>query len=200
VASTALDGRTARARRTRESVVRALLDLVREGNPRPTAKEIAERAGVSLRSVYVHFDDLDDLFAAAVRRHVRDTAAFSEPIDATLPLPERVAAFARQRATLFDQFGAVRRAANQWAPTSSALAHALERGQQVAWSDTVRLFGAEIGPGPRHDLRLEAINAAGSAATWDQLRLDRGLTFEQARAVVEVSVTSILAPDPEEAD
>lgn len=200
MASTALDGRTARARRTRESVVRALLDLVRDGNPRPTAKEIAERAGVSLRSVYVHFDDLDDLFAAAVHRHVRDTAAYAEPIDATLPLRGRIAAFARQRATLFDTFGSVRRAANQWAPTSPALAHALERGQTVAWSDTVRLFGDEIPSGPRHDLRLEAINAAGSAATWDQLRLHRGLTFEQARAVIEVSVASILGIDLEEAD
>lgn len=180
--------------------MRALLDLVREGNPRPTAKEIAERAGVSLRSVYVHFDDLDDLFAAAVRRHVRDTAAFSEPIDATLPLHERIAAFAEQRARLFDGFGAVRRAASQWAPTSTALAHALERGQQVAWSDTVRLFGDAIPPGPQHDLRLEAINAVGSAATWDQLRLGRGLTFEQARAVVEVGVARILATDPKEAD
>src|SRR3954470_18279608 len=53
-----VDGRTARATRTREAVVSAVLDLVNEGNPKPTAREIADRAGVSLRSVYVHFDDL----------------------------------------------------------------------------------------------------------------------------------------------
>ena len=40
------DGRSARSQRTRNAVVDALLELNREGNLRPTAKEIAERAGV----------------------------------------------------------------------------------------------------------------------------------------------------------
>jgi AcrR family transcriptional regulator len=192
VASTAVDGRTARAQRTRETVVRALLGLVREGNPRPTAKEIAERAGISLRSVYVHFDDLDDLFAAAVRVHLRDTAAFLEPIDAALPLPERVRAFVEQRATLFDTGAAVRRAAVIWAPTSAPLRQALDRGQQVAWEDTVRLFGRELADAPDREARLEAVNVAGGAATWDHLRIERGLDFDRARAVIEVTVGSVL--------
>jgi len=63
-----LDGRTARSARTRDAVVRALLGLISEGDVRPTAGRIAERAGISLRSVYVHFDDLDDLFLAAFQR------------------------------------------------------------------------------------------------------------------------------------
>src|SRR4051794_7539538 len=77
---TASDGRTARSQRTRDSVVEALLDLLNAGNPRPTAREIAEQAGVSLRSVYVHFDDLEDLFLAATGRH----------LERILPLLEKV--------------------------------------------------------------------------------------------------------------
>src|ERR1044072_5768679 len=64
----ATDGRSARAARTRDAVVEALLSLLDEGNLRPTARQVAERAGVSLRSVYVHFDDLEDLFTAAAHR------------------------------------------------------------------------------------------------------------------------------------
>src|SRR3954447_22420453 len=64
-----VDGRSARAQRTRDSVVDAVLDLVATGQTRPTAREIADAAGISVRSVYVHFDDLDDLFRAAADRH-----------------------------------------------------------------------------------------------------------------------------------
>ena len=77
-----VDGRTARSARTREAVVTAVLELVRAGNPRPTAKEIAARAGISLRSVYVHFDDLDDLFAAAGARQAEEVAHLLYAVDA----------------------------------------------------------------------------------------------------------------------
>ena len=69
VSETALDGRAARALRTRNRVVDALLDLVDEGDLRPSAADVARRAGVSLRSVFQHFDDLETLFRVAGERH-----------------------------------------------------------------------------------------------------------------------------------
>ena len=45
-----VDGRLGRGTRARTAVVDALLDLIEEGDLRPTAPRIAERAGVSLRS------------------------------------------------------------------------------------------------------------------------------------------------------
>jgi AcrR family transcriptional regulator len=63
------DGRATRAERTRIAVVDALLSLNEQGNLRPTAREIAAEAGVSLRSIYVHFDDVEALFIAAAIRH-----------------------------------------------------------------------------------------------------------------------------------
>ncbi|MEO2168125.1 MAG: hypothetical protein ABGY42_08390, partial [bacterium] len=41
-----VDGRTARSLRSRQAVVEALLDLLEGGNLRPTAAQIAERAGL----------------------------------------------------------------------------------------------------------------------------------------------------------
>src|SRR5437870_4843088 len=58
------DGRTARGQRTRAAVVDALLALLEEGDLRPPAPRIADRAGVSLRSVFQHFADRETLFAA----------------------------------------------------------------------------------------------------------------------------------------
>jgi AcrR family transcriptional regulator len=191
MATTAVDGRTARALRTRAAVVRALLALVQDGNARPTAREIAERAGVSLRSVYVHFDDLDDLFASAAREHLRVTATLLAPIDGSLPPRALVAAYVEQRSMLYEEFGAVRRAALAWAPRSAPVREAFRRGQAVGWHDTVRLFG-DLLAGPERDERLEAVDAAAGSATWDHLRIDRGRSVDAARRIVTLSILGIL--------
>ena len=84
-----IDGRTARSQRTRSAIVAACIELVEEGDLRPTAPRVAERAGVSVRSVFQHFDDLEGLFAAVGDR-VRMTLTFaeSEPIEVTMPVRE----------------------------------------------------------------------------------------------------------------
>ncbi|MBV8463124.1 MAG: helix-turn-helix transcriptional regulator, partial [Acidimicrobiales bacterium] len=62
------DGRRRRRLTNRGTVVDALLDLYREGNLRPSTDEIAERAGLSPRSLFRYFEDVDDLAGAAVNR------------------------------------------------------------------------------------------------------------------------------------
>ena len=87
-----IDGRTARAVRTRGRLVDATIALVEEGDLRPTAPRIAERAGVSVRSVFQHFDDLETLFSAVGIRVVERLAKLVRPIDPAAPLEIRVAA------------------------------------------------------------------------------------------------------------
>jgi TetR/AcrR family transcriptional regulator, regulator of autoinduction and epiphytic fitness len=62
------DGRLARGERARGAIVDALLALIDRGDLRPSAARVAERAGVSLRSVFQHFSDVESLFAAAASR------------------------------------------------------------------------------------------------------------------------------------
>ncbi len=101
MAATSLtDGRSARAARTRDAVVEALLSLLDDGNYRPTARQVAERAGVSLRSVYVHFDDLEDLFTAAAHNHFERVRDLVQAIPGDGPLESRLDAFVRQEIEL----------------------------------------------------------------------------------------------------
>ena len=65
-----VDGRSLRRERNREAVIEAFLTLVREGNFDPGGAEIAERAGVSHRSVFRYFDDLADLMITAIAREL----------------------------------------------------------------------------------------------------------------------------------
>lgn len=186
-----VDGRSARALRTRDSVVDAVLELVSTGQPRPTAREIADAAGISVRSVYVHFDDLDDLFRAAADRHFEQMASLLQPVDAGLDLDQRVAASTDQRIQIHERFGAVRRAAEQWAPHSPALAEVLRQGRVVGRQDIERLFGPELTGRSDHDTTLSAITLLLGAEAWDSLR-GQGLSVTAAREVVVHSVTRML--------
>ena len=80
-----LDGRLARSARTRHAVVDALLDLLGEGDLRPTAARIAERAGVSLRLVFHHFDDVETIYNELADRQAERVKPLTVPIPVTLP-------------------------------------------------------------------------------------------------------------------
>ena len=124
----------------------ALLELNREGNLRPTAKEIAERAGVSLRSVYVHFDDLEDLFLAAAKRHVELVSGMLVEVPATGPLRSRAETMVRMRSRIWEEVGSILRAAALQEPFSPTLARWLAGGRAVANRDTARIFAGELAP------------------------------------------------------
>ena len=90
---------------------RALVELLQKGDPDPTARVIAERAGVALRFVFHHFSDIDDLYRTVaglqLERHWSDLPTFS----AKLPLSARIERTVRHRSILYEEISPVRRAA-----------------------------------------------------------------------------------------
>lgn len=65
--ATSLDGRTARRIANRHRILDAALDLAAEG-AEVEVETIAERAGVSVRSVYNHFPTARELIAGMYER------------------------------------------------------------------------------------------------------------------------------------
>jgi len=60
-----VDGRRLRSERTRQALIEAFMRLLRRKPAMPTAFQIAQEAGCSVRSVFGHFPDLDALSVAA---------------------------------------------------------------------------------------------------------------------------------------
>lgn len=59
------DGRLLRSERSRRIIVEAGLALYEQGILVPTAQQIAEQAGVGIRTVFRHFSDMEALFVTA---------------------------------------------------------------------------------------------------------------------------------------
>lgn len=193
-----LDGRTARSQRTRDAVVDALLGLIREGDLKPGARRVAERAGVSTRTVFAHFATLEDLHRASVERATALVLSLLTPIDPGLPLVERIASLCAQRARVNEQIGPIRRAAELRALDSPALAEAGEYGRRASYEQLDRVFARELGrlDDPARRRRRAAVDALVSGDTWDLLRKTHGLAPDEARLAVREAVAPLLATAP----
>jgi TetR/AcrR family transcriptional regulator of autoinduction and epiphytic fitness len=193
--SPAKDGRTVRAERTRQALVDALLGLLHEGELRPTAERIAERAGVSQRSVFQHFADREELYQAVAVQQFERIIPTLKPIDASLPLPERIEAFAEQRTRLLESITPVRRAALLLEPDSDVVSHWLAKARRSKAIEVERIFAGEIERMPKKERpAVAAALAAASAWTfWESLRAHQGLGVERARAAVKAALTALLA-------
>jgi TetR/AcrR family transcriptional regulator of autoinduction and epiphytic fitness len=190
---TVADGRATRAERTRMAVVDALLSLNEQGNLRPTAREIAAEAGVSLRSIYVHFDDVEALFIAAAIRHGERLQSLSRPLVTEGPLEARTDALLAHRRTIYEAGAGVRRAALLQEPFSPALRRALEVGRASGRAEVDQVFAPEISAAGEHGHGLrQALALVTGATTWDVLRRYQGMSAAGAEAQMRTMVFALL--------
>jgi TetR/AcrR family transcriptional regulator, regulator of autoinduction and epiphytic fitness len=191
-----IDGRSARALRTREAIVDACIALVEEGELRPTAPQVAERASVSVRSVFQHFADLPSLHSAVAARIAERVAVLIHPVHVTLPLEVRIEACVRHRAALLEALTPFRRAANVHGPFSPEIREAVGASVEFLRVEVGRAFEPELAalrsPDERDEVE-EALAMALSWSAWDALRTDAGCDVETASAVLRRTVRALLS-------
>ena len=188
------DGRAARARRTRDAIVTAVLELLESGELRPTGEMIAARAGVSERSIFQHFPERDGLLAAVGDRQRDRVLAIVERIPVDLPLDERIDRFVDQRARVWEVVAPVRRAALLNEPFSDVVREGLEAARRLAHAELAVVFAGELDALPAHDrTRVHAaLSAAAEFSTWESLRAHQGLSVDDARGAVHTAVAALL--------
>ena len=192
-----VDGRTARAERTRAAVVDALLDLIDGGALQPTAQEVAARAGVSVRIVWFHFEDQAKLFAAAAARQTERILADVKTLPADGPFAERLEAFVAARARLYQRVFNTRRAARLYEHAAPLVANTLAFVRAAKREEAERVFGKELGklPASRRRDRAAALGAVTSFNTWESLRAHQHLSVEDARRVWRALIAAVLQED-----
>src|SRR5690242_15438881 len=116
-----MDGRRRRSQDSRARIVAAMLDLTREGAIPPTAEQVAARAGVGLRSVFRHFQDMESLYRemqGAIGAELR--ALVEQPFKAPT-WQERVVEVIARRGAGFEIIAPFRRAADALRHNSAVL-------------------------------------------------------------------------------
>ncbi len=194
-ASAITDGRVLRGERNRTALVEALLELVDEGDVHPTAPRIAERAGLSLRTVFQHFADMESLYAAVADRQTeRVRALVAETVDPSLPLARRIDGLVEQRARFYETVTPVRRASLLVAHRSPELTARLEGVTRYLRRQLATTFEPELAAldrGRRSDV-LSALEVATSWETWDSLRRGQRRSAAAAARTVRVLVGATL--------
>lgn len=194
VAQTA-DGRRMRREQNREAVIDALVDLFHQGVYQPSSAQIAERAGLSPRSLFRYFDDVDDLNHAAIDRQLADARPLLEvdarPAD---PLAHRVARLVAARLRLFDAIAPGARAARICAHRHPVVAEQVHDSRAYLRAQIQRLFAPELA-GARAAL-LPAVDALCSFETYELLRVDQRLSRAKTAAALETALTSLLTATP----
>ena len=191
------DGRMLRAEENRRKVARAMLELLREGVMQPTREQVAERSGLSLRSVYHHYNNMESLHEETCR------IQFSSIHDLVNDLPRakdarlssRVEAFVDQRAELYERITPVRRSAMTWIHRSQALATGIAGLSETMRTQLHRTFQAElerVEPARRESL-LDALEAASCWEAWDFMRARKSFSTDRCRRAMRTAMAGLLA-------
>lgn len=196
------DGRRLRSERTRQLIIEAYLTLLAANVRAPTASQIAEQAGYSVRSIFERFTDLRVLGLAAADHAIAAGQAAATAQDVDGDRPTRIKAHVRTRAV----------ACQKWLPmwramidTQEQLAELKDRVALVRRANLARLklmYAPELSalPAPERKQMLFALGALTSFESWNQLRVDYGLSMEAAQAVWYTAIDRMLPATPPQAD
>jgi AcrR family transcriptional regulator len=184
------DGRALRSERSREAIVGAILELVKEGDLQPTAERVADRANVGIRTVFRHFSDMESLFVAMRGRLSEQLEHLLAVKPAMGGLGSRIDAFIQARTALSERMLPYLRSTHLLRWRSDFLQTQYVRDSRDLRNQMVGFF-PELNKAPA-DL-LEAMDYATSLEAWDRLRDLQGLSRARAAAVQRRTIEAVLA-------
>ncbi len=190
-----VDGRRARALRTHQAVLDGLKECLEIGISQPTAKQVAERAGVSLRGVFRHFDHLDTLLLELDKREHQRIAKSLRPCSLGAPVEKRIDSFLKGCSRINEGTAVVRRALQRYSATSDALDRYRDRQRLLRHEKIMKVFEGELASlsGPDRRERVQEISALTSWSQWEELRRYEHMPVLRTRKILARKMAAILA-------
>ena len=184
-----IDGRRKRSERSRAAIITATLNLIDNGNFAPTARQIAEEAGIGLRSFFRHFDDMEALMDT-IDQHMR---GYYEPLfvrpfkDGTLE--ERIEDIVIDRSEAYERLKKLMMTSQAQLWRSEVMQKNYARNQKGLRKHLEKWLPELKSQNPAN---REAAHAAASFENWHRLRQHQGLNLSDARKAMIVAITSLL--------
>ncbi|NIJ35518.1 AcrR family transcriptional regulator [Sphingopyxis panaciterrae] len=185
-----VDGRRERSRSSHRRIVEAMMELIVGGDLAPSAARVAEEAGIGLRTVFRHFDDMDSLYAEI-------TATITERVMPIVSAPyadqhwrANIDELVRRRVRVFETTLPFRLAANIKRYQSPFLMGQYSKVVMLERELILRLLPGDV---LTDRIGVEALCATLSFQNWRALRHDQGLPAEEAATVVGHMVAALLS-------
>jgi TetR/AcrR family transcriptional regulator, regulator of autoinduction and epiphytic fitness len=170
----------------------ALVELLAASDTRPTPREMAERSGLPLTTVFTLLDDLESLAVAIFRTQIDRVWTQIDPLPGReASLEARVDALVAQRAHLFEQIAPTRRVAGEVLVNSSAVRKGLARSEAFLRRQTTETFEWELAAIDDPDL-LAAIEFVTSYEAWEGMRRHDRRSASAAAQMLRVTLLSLL--------
>jgi DNA-binding transcriptional regulator YbjK len=188
-----IDGRRLRSERTRLAIIEAYQELLRRNSVMPTAVQIAEQAGCSVRSVFERFSDLDALSLATADFTIAQGQAEAVARHVDGDRPTRIRSHVETRA----------RACEKWLPlwriitNQDQVAELRTRVVLVRLANIERMklmYRRELSslPEAAADELLIALAVLTSFESWDQMRHCHGLSTDAAQGIWRSAIDRML--------
>lgn len=182
------DGRALRSERSRQKIVDALFELTGEGTLMPTAKQVADRANLGIRTVFRHFADMDSLFeemSLLLRREVRELlrAEISEG-----SVRERFEEMLRLRCLFYERISPYWKATEAQRSRSAFLTESHEseapklRANLAAWLPEFTVLPPEVS---------DALEMVTSPEAWHRLRTEQKLGVKRSAAAMRAAAFAL---------
>jgi AcrR family transcriptional regulator len=183
-----VDGRRQRSDASRGKIAHAMLELLRDGEPDPSADLVAERAGVGRRTVFRLFSDMEGVFREmhAIMTS-RLTPEFVRPFVATT-WRARLDELIERRSKAFEEMLPIKTAADARRYTSNFLQKEHKKVTRLQREALRDILPVSLAKGDM----LEALDLTLSFEAWRRLRYEQGLSVKQAQAVLRQLVAALV--------
>jgi AcrR family transcriptional regulator len=195
IPASAVDGRSLRRERNRQDIVNALLDLIETGETEISAALIASKAGLSERSIFRYFDDVNDLY-----RSVCDLA-FSKEIEYALiddagvgSLDTKIENFVNQRVRIYTMNEKIAPAARSFAFKNPIIKNQLVVGRKLLRTQIIKHFAEELSAFDKQQQQV-AVSIIDSLTTfeyYDMMRSDQKMSVQAIKSVLTESIRKAL--------
>jgi AcrR family transcriptional regulator len=193
-----IDGRLLRSERTKQVLIEAYLDLLRENPQIPTVADIAKRANCSQRSVFERFSDLLTLSLAAADYAFAQGMAQAVARNVDGDRQARLRSQVETRAAVCERWLPLWRALLHHQHESDKLAFRIERMRDAVVARLEMMYRRELSTLSEAERKpvLLALEALTDFESWGRLRERHGLSVEAACDTWVAAIDRILPPTP----
>lgn len=193
-----VDGRRLRSERTKQLIIEAFLSLLRDDPVMPTAQQIAERAGYSVRSIFERFPDLVALRVAATDYALAQALALAPARHVDGDRATRIRSQVETRAFTCERGIALWRVLIATDDDSGELKVRIKRARETTVSRMELMYKPELAVLSETERKqvLISLEALTDIESWGRMRELHGLSFEEACSVWIGAIDRLLPASP----